>query len=60
MSLLTLIFDRRFKRFDFSLVLSPIIEGGLLSVTMNCTEGMLCWVEMFKMQLPITGIREPL
>ena len=60
MSLLTLIFDKHFRRFKSSLVLSLIIEGELLSITINCTEWILYLVEMFKMQLPITGICEPL
>ena len=60
MSLSTSIFDKRFKRFKSSLLLSPIIHGELLSITINCTEWILCLVEMFKMQLLITGIREPL
>ena len=60
MSLLTLIFDKRFKRFNSSLALSPIIEGELPSITTNCTEWILCLVEMIKMQLPITGRGEPL
>ena len=59
-SSLTLIFDKHFKRFNSSLVLSPIIKGELLSITINCTEWILCLVEMFKMQLPIMGIRQPL
>ena len=36
MSLLILIFDKHFKRFKSSLVLSPIIKGELLSITINC------------------------
>ena len=60
MSLLTLIFDKRFKRFKSSLVLNPIIEGELLSITINCTEWILCLVEIFKMQLLVMAICEPL
>ena len=60
MSLLALIFDKHFKRFKSSLVLGPIIEGELLSTTMNCTECISCLVGMFKMELPNAGILEPL
>ena len=60
MSLLTLIFDKHFKRFKCSLVLGHIIKRELLSSTVNCTECISWSVEILTMKFPVTGRLEPL